>query len=89
MSSARGEQPPRDLQLALVVRGNVDRETLEVLRGCGLGSPPRVQLCRRRDRRLGRHATLAIRDDLIAHPIHDDLVDRKSSLFTAAAMDQW
>jgi hypothetical protein len=34
------------MNFALVVVGNVGRETLEVLRGGGLGSPPGVQLCR-------------------------------------------
>jgi hypothetical protein len=50
--------------LALIVEGDVDRETLEVLCGGGLG----VQLCCTGDRRLDRYATLTIRDDLIATP---------------------
>jgi hypothetical protein len=63
------DRPPEYLApLALVVEGHVDRETLEVLCGSGLGSPPGVQLCRAGDRRLDRHATLTIRDDRIATP---------------------
>lgn len=72
-SRTRSEQavdrPPEYLApLALVVEGDVDRQTLEVPCGGGLGSPPGVQLCCAGDRRLDRHATLTIRDDLIATP---------------------
>jgi len=64
--------------LALVVEGDIDRETLEVLCRGGLGTPPGMQLCRGGDRRFDRHATLTIRDDLIAAPSHlHELTDRQ------------
>jgi hypothetical protein len=54
--------------LALVVEGHVNRETLKGLCGGRPRPPPGVQLYRRGDRRLDRHAALTIRDDLIAAP---------------------
>lgn len=64
------EQPCFWHPLALAVGGRLDREMLEVLCGGGLGSSAGVQLSRGADRRLDRHATLTIRDDLIATPSH-------------------
>jgi hypothetical protein len=74
----RRPKPPLLTPLALVVEGYIDRETLEVLCGGGLRRPLGMQLCRRGDRRLHRHATLPIRDDLIATPSHlHELTDRQ------------
>ncbi len=73
-----GHPPDCLAPLALVVEGDVDREALEVLCGGGFGSPPGVQLCRGRDRRLDRDAALTIRDDLITTPSHlHNLTDRQ------------
>lgn len=68
--------------------GDIGRKTLEVLQG-GRLCPQGVQVRSGSDRRLERHAALAIRDDIIAAPGDSTISPTvKSSLLTAVAIYQ-